>query len=105
MKRTLIAVTVALLTSPALALEAGPPFEQNELDRTLPNIQFAPVAPYVADARAPYEQLVIDRTLPNLPSRNVQYAERDTGTRTDAYGHVETSSPWANDWNFIAPPL
>jgi hypothetical protein len=105
MKRTLIAVAVALLASPALALEVGPPFEQNELDRTLPNIQFAPVEPYVADARAPYEQLVIDRTLPNLPSRNVQYAERDTGTRTDAYGHVETSSPWANDWNFIAPSL
>src|SRR6185369_8066709 len=61
MKRTLIAVAVALLASPALALEVGPPFEQNELDRELPDIQFAPVAPYVADARAPYEQLVIDR--------------------------------------------
>ena len=68
MKRTSIAVAVALLASPALALEVGPPFEQNELDRTLPNIQFAPVEPYVADARAPYEQLVIDRALPNFPS-------------------------------------
>jgi hypothetical protein len=35
----------------------------------------------------------------------VQFAATDTGTRTDAYGHVETSSPWANDWNFIAPSL
>jgi len=105
MKRCLIAIALAALASPALALEVGPPFEQNELDRQLPDIQFAPVAPYVADARAPYEQLVIDRMLPNLPSRNVQYAERDTGTRTDAYGHVEASSPWANDWYFIAPPL
>ena len=105
LKHCLIAITLAVLASPALALEVGPPFEQNELDRTLPDIQFAPVAPYVADARAPYEQLVIDRMLPNLPSRNVQYAARDTGTRTDAYSHVETSSPWANDWYFIAPPL
>jgi hypothetical protein len=55
--------------------------------------------------RAPFEQLAIDRALPNLPSRDVQYAERDTGTRNDAYGHVETSSPRANDWKFIAPAL
>ena len=105
MKRSLIAIALAVLASPALALQVGPPFEQTELDRQLPDIQFAPVAPYVADERAPYEQLVIDRMLPDLPARNVQFAERDTGTRTDAYGHVEASSPWANDWNFIAPPL
>jgi len=84
MKRTLIAVAVALLASPALALEAGPPFEQNELDRTLPNIQFAPVEPYVADARAPYEQLVIDRALPNVPERATQFARAAGDTRTDA---------------------
>ena len=105
MKRCLIAVALAAVASSALAVEVGPPFEQTELDRTLPDIQFPPVGPYVPDARAPYEQLVVDRMLPDLPARNVEYAERDTGTRTDAYGHVETSSPWANDWYFIAPPL
>src|SRR6185436_1772857 len=116
MKRTLIAVAVALLASTALALEAGPPFEQNELDRTLPNIQFAPVEPYVADARAPYEQLVIDRALPTVPDRATQFARAAGDTRTDA-GPVEQApaqasagslwgrGPWAQDWNFIGPSL
>ena len=115
MKRTLIAVAVALLASPALALEVGPPFEQNELDRTLPNIQFAPAEPYVADARAPYEQLVIDRALPNVPERAMQFAGVAGGTRTDAgpddqapaqapAGSLWARGPGAPDWNFIAPP-
>ena len=119
MKRTLIAVAVALLASPALALEVGPPFEQNELDRKLPDIQFAPVAPYVADARAPYEQLVIDRALPELPERARQFAGTAGDTRTDAgpddQAPVQAPAqapaeslwargPWAHDWNFIAPP-
>jgi hypothetical protein len=87
----------------ASAIEIGKPFEQLGVDRALPNIEFAPVEQYVvATSRAPFEQLVIDRALPNLPSRNLQYARRDTGTRNDAYGHVETSTAWANDWNFIA---
>ena len=119
MKRTLIAVAVALLASPALALEVGSPFEQNELDRKLPDIQFAPVAPYVADARAPYEQLVIDRALPELPERARQFAGAAGDTRTDAgpddQAPVQAPAqapaeslwargPWAHDWNFIAPP-
>ena len=74
LKRRIIAVALAVLASPALALEIGPPFEQTELDRQLPNIEFPPVQPYTADSRAPYEQLVIDRALPNLPARNEQLA-------------------------------
>jgi hypothetical protein len=37
----------------------------------------------------------------------VQFAESENaGTRIDAYGHAEsTESPFANDWNFIAPAL
>jgi hypothetical protein len=107
MKRALIAVAVALLASPALALEVGPPFEQPELDRRLPDIQFAPVAPYVSDARAPYEQLVIDRALPDLPERARQFAGAAGDTRTDAGpdGQAPAESPWAHDWNFIAPSL
>jgi hypothetical protein len=107
MKRALIVVAVAVLASPALALEVGPPFEQNQLDRMLPDIQFAPVAPYVPDARAPYEQLVIDRALPQLPERLRQFAGAAGDTRTDAGpdGQVSAESPWAHDWNFIAPPL
>ena len=66
MNRYLIAVAVAVFSSSALAMEVGSPFEQTQLDRALPNLQFAPVKPYVADSRAPYEQLVVDRTLPNI---------------------------------------
>jgi len=106
MKRALIAVAVALLASPALALEVGSPFEQAELDRMLPDIQFAPVKPYTPDARAPYEQLVIDRALPDLPERATQFAGAAGETRTDAGPDgAPAESPWAHDWNFIAPPL
>jgi hypothetical protein len=105
MKRLIAALSLSAVAFSASALEIGKPFEQLDLDRALPNIEFAPVGAYVATARAPFEQLNIDRALPNLPSTNVQYAEVDTGSRSDAYGHVETSSAWANDQNFIAPAL
>jgi hypothetical protein len=106
MKRCLIAIALAALASPALALEVGSPFEQTELDRKLPEIQFAPVAPYVADQRAPYEQLVVDRALPDLPGRATQFAGAAGDTRTDGGPDraAPTESPWAHDWNFIAPP-
>src|SRR3954463_8319028 len=107
MKRALIVVAVAVLASPALALEVGPPFEQTELDRMLPELQFAPVGPYVSGARAPYEQLVIDRALPELPGRTRLFAGAAADTPPDAGpdGKVPAESPWAHDWNFIAPPL
>jgi hypothetical protein len=109
MKRLIAALSLSAVALSASALEIGKPFEQLDLDRALPNIEFAPVEPYVADSRAPYEQLAIDRALPNInfPSRNVQFAESaNAGTRVDAYGHAEsTDSPFANDWNFIAPAL
>jgi hypothetical protein len=110
MKRLIAALGLTAVALSASALEVGPPFEQLNLDRALPNIEFAPVEPYVADSRAPFEQLAIDRALPNLPSRNVQFAESAAGgTRTDASVGAEAptsaESPWANDWNFIAPAL
>jgi hypothetical protein len=42
--------------------------------------------------------------LPNLPAKASQYAEVDTGTRVDAASEA-TESPWAKDYNFIAPAL
>ena len=106
MKRLIAAVSFAVLAAPALA-EVGKPYEQLDVDRALPNIEFAPVEAYVATSRAPYEQLNVDRALPNInfASRNMQFAEaEDAGTRIDAYGHAEsTESAFANDWNFIAP--
>src|SRR5262245_47707524 len=108
MKRRIIAVALAVAASPALALDIGAPYEQVQVDRQLPNIEFAPVAPYKADEHAPYEQLVIDRMLPDLPTRLQQFAGLvGGGTRTDAGpdGYAGAESPWAKDFNFIAPPL
>ena len=107
MKRLILASALSAVAFSASALEIGKPFEQIDLDRALPNIEFAPVAPYVADSRAPFEQLAIDRALPNLPVQNAQFAEVAGSTRSDASAGGETSakSPWANDYNFIAPAL
>jgi len=107
MKRRIIAVALAVATSPALALDIEAPYEQAEVDRQLPNIEFAPVAPYTADERAPYEQLMIDRMLPDLPVRQQQFAGRVGDTRSDAGPDSDAAaeSPWANDFHFIAPPL
>ena len=91
MKRLIAAVALSSVAFSASALEIGKPFEQLDLDRALPNIEFASVGEYVADSRAPYEQLVIDRALPNLGGKNAQFAA--------------AASSWANDSNFIAPAL
>ena len=101
MKRTIAALAISLFALSANALEVGPPFSQLSIDRALPNIDFAPVEPYVADARAPFDQLAIDRALPNIPSRDVQFAAAG-GTRSDA-SEAPAESPWANDYHFIAP--
>ena len=110
MKRLIATLALSTVALSASAVEYGAPFEQLNLDRALPYIEFAPVEAYVADSRAPFEQLAIDRALPNLPSRNVQFAESaGGGTRTDASAGAQAptsaESPWANDWNFIAPAL
>ncbi len=107
MKRLILASALSAVAFSASALEIGKPFEQLDLDRALPNIEFAPVEQYVANSRAPFEQLAIDRALPNLPVNNTQFAEVAGSTKSDASvgGDTSAKSPWANDWNFIAPPL
>jgi hypothetical protein len=102
MKRLILAASIAFSTS-AFA-DNGKPFEQTELDRALPPVEFATVAPYVTGANAPYEELMIDRMLPNVPEKATQFAAADGGTRVDASSEA-TESPWAKDHNFIAPPL
>jgi hypothetical protein len=102
MKRLILAASIAV-SSVAFA-DSGMPFQQLDLDRALPQIQFAPVEPYVAGPNAPYEQLTLDRSLPELPAKSVQYAEAGSGSRVDASTEA-AESPWANDHNFIAPAL
>jgi hypothetical protein len=67
-KRLIAAVALSSLAFSASALEIGKPFEQVDLDRTLPNVAGH------ADAAS-------------------------TGSTQAA------QSPWANDYNFIAPAL
>jgi len=107
MKRLIVALGVSAFAVSAHAFEVTAPFDQLQIDRALPQIEFAPVEPYVADGRAPFEQLALDRALPNLPSQNVQVADGSSAgnTRSDASTGSEMAarSPWANDYHFIAP--
>ena len=75
MKRLIAAVALTSVALSAAALEIGKPFEQLDLDRALPNIEFAPVESAAGSTRS----------------------DASTG------GAVSTESPWANDYNFIAP--
>jgi hypothetical protein len=81
MKRLIAAVALTSVALSASALEIGKPFEQLDLDRALPNL--------------------------NLGGKNAQFAATAGSTRSDASASDEVSaeSPWANDWNFIAPAL
>ncbi len=115
MKRHIVAVVITAFAAPALALEIGAPYDQSQVDRQLPNIEFPVVAPHVADARSPYDQLAVDRAVPNLPAqRSVQYAAAAGSTRSDVEistdgavnltnGSGLATGPWANDYHFIAP--
>ena len=96
MKRFIATVALSSLTLSAGAVEIGKPFEQLDLDRALPSIQFAPVQEYVAGKNAPYEDLAIDRTLPNVASHA---GEASTGSTQSS------QSVWASDYSFIAPAL
>jgi hypothetical protein len=117
MKRHIVAIALALVAAPAMALEIGAPYDQLEIDRQLPNIDFAAVQPYVANERAPYDQLAVDRALPNLSVERTRFADRDLDVRAgvadtrrfgEAAANVSNGSgwatgPWANDYHFIAP--
>jgi len=102
MRRFIAAVSFAIFAAPAAA--AGLPYEQNVIDRMLPNIE-EPAASSGETRRAapavglPYEQYVIDRMLPNIEE------PASAGQTRDAAADAEAESPWANDWNFIAPAM
>lgn len=96
MKRHIVAIALAVLAVPALAVEVGAPYEKSQFDRQLPNIDFAPVSG------------------PNAALERPQFAAAAGSTRSDA--EISTgeavnpksesglaTGPWANDYHFIAP--
>jgi hypothetical protein len=103
MKRFIVAVSFAALAVPAFA--AGLPYEQNVVDRALPNVSQRAVDTTTSHKfGAPYEQLFIDRALPNIATRGDDSAASGN-TRSDGANVGSSGSPWANDWNFIAPAM
>jgi hypothetical protein len=89
MKRFIAVLTITLASASAFA-ENGKPFEQLDLDRALPNIPERTVDEPTRMAAAPGE------------------TRSDVEIGVDAESVVEeqaTPSPFANDWNFIAPAL
>lgn len=113
MKRLILAAALAALAVPAFAVEIRKPFEQTELDRALPEVNIpAPAQRSVDSASLPYEQAQVDRMLPTFDQSRVQFAAASGSTVSDASIATEAAdapqtskSPWANDWNFIAPAL
>ena len=110
MKRTLVALLLASMTLPAFAVEVGAPFEQTQFDRALPSVK-DPVVDTASSGStffgikesAPYEQYKIDTALPNVKDPVVSQPVQVAGPAT-AYSSSEATGPWAQDWNFIAPP-
>jgi hypothetical protein len=111
MKRIIVAVLLASLTVPALAVEIGAPYEQWRIDTALPNVKDPVVTDSASSGNtffgikegAPYEQWRIDTALPNVKDPVVAQPAQVAGPAT-AYGFSEATGPWANDFNFIAPP-
>lgn len=102
MKRLIIAVSLLVLATAAVAENDGP-FEQLNLDRALPNANPVDAVSFVYDVSAPYEQSMLDRALPSFPAEPAQFAASGA-TRSDHEIATEAAeSPWANDHNFISP--
>lgn len=68
------------------------------MKRFIAAVSFAIFAAPAAAAGLPYEQNVIDRMLPNI-----EKPAASSGETRDAAPDATRESPWANDWNFIAP--
>ncbi|HEX6265657.1 MAG TPA: hypothetical protein VFZ81_02040 [Burkholderiales bacterium] len=83
----------------ASAAEIGPPYDQLEVDRALPNIEqseFDRVLPQFPERTrrmersAPYDQLEVDRALPNIPEREFDGVLPQFPERPEA-------SPWESE--------
>jgi opacity protein-like surface antigen len=74
------------------------------MKRILAAVSFAVLATpaFAAQISAPYEDTQNDRALPNVQTTG----ERGTTSRSnERKSNSSETSPWANDYNFIAPAL
>lgn len=71
MKRLITAVSFAVLAVPALAAQTGAPYDQNEVDRALPQIEenASAGASRIRAERMPYDQNEVDRALPPIQEK------------------------------------
>ena len=74
MKRIIAAASLAVLSASAFAIEVSAPYDQNLIDRALPNIDFPAVA-----------------------------GQASGGSTSDASRGIWATGVWANDPHFIAP--
>ncbi len=58
---------------------------------------------FAADTRAPYEKDQFDRILPDIQSSTVADRERASTGSTNAPSATWATGVWANDHNFVAP--
>jgi len=90
MKRHIVAIALAVLAAPALALESAP-YEQSQIDRQLPNIEF-PTAQRAQFAEA---------AAAGSTRSDVEISTGEGVNLTTGSGPA--TGPWANDYHFIAP--
>jgi hypothetical protein len=113
MKR-ITAAAFAVLAVPAFAFAAGAgaPYDQNLVDRALPDVRDPVLAEPSAsagptntarDASLPYDQNMIDRALPNVRDPVVADEPSASAGPTNAGSSGWATGPWANDYHFIAP--
>jgi hypothetical protein len=105
MKRFIAAVSFAVLAVPAFA--GGLPYDQNLVDRALPNLPHTVVRAETGSTfGAPFDQSLLDRALPDFPAQRRIVARFKGDTLSDAdiaVARAADASPWSNDYHFIAP--
>ena len=107
MKRFIAAVSFAAVAASAFALEPRLPYEQSEVDRALSNVPGNSIAVRSSALAMPYDQGEVDRTPPKIEPRQRPLGAASGGTRAgnELATDAGPARVWANDHNFIAPPL
>jgi hypothetical protein len=102
MKRFIAAVSFAVLAVPAFA--GGLPYDQNLVDRALPNLPEKVIRAETGNRLgAPFDQSLLDRALPDFPAQRRIVAQFKGDTLSDveiAVASSEYASPWIYEYHF-----